>query len=67
MVVQVPSKNDMHLLFQGLTIQLFQFTCVVGILIPMGWHCPCFLGAHRLGAVVAVMLEDRLREEGPLG
>lgn len=33
----------------------------------MVWHCPCLLGTHRPGVVMAVTLEDRLRLGAPLG
>lgn len=33
----------------------------------MVWHCPCLLGTHTPGVVVAVTLEDRLRLGASLG
>lgn len=67
-VTQAPSRNVTRLLpFWGLAGQLFQLTRAVGFRGPVGWHCPRLLGAPRLGAAVAVTLEDRLREGGAAG
>ena len=66
--VVTPSGDVMRLIpFWGLAGQLFQLPRAVGLGGPLCWHCPHLLGAPRLGAVVAVTLEDRLRYGGSAG